>query len=144
MHCLANFIEAASKEDKQFMVFPYNLSHYKQVNDLPGSITNIESLPEEVDEWLQYFLQAKPRAKGRNVYMAVLIGLSMPFITFIKKISPWCKEKKFGMWESSLQSEKLSLSGLASTFHKYNGYPSIESKVSWSIFKTFQLGYAER
>jgi len=110
-NCLADFIKAASNEDKQFMVFPYNLSNYKQVNDLPALITNIESLPEEVDKWLQYFLQAKPRAKARNVYTVVLIELSMPFITFIKKLSPQCKEKKFGMWESSLQSEKPVLVG---------------------------------
>jgi len=38
--------------------------------------------------------------------MALLIGLSTPFITFIKKLSSWCCEKKLGLWESSLQSEK--------------------------------------
>jgi len=40
------------------------------------------------------------------VYTAILIGLSMLFVTFIKKLSPWCKEKKFGLWEASLQLEK--------------------------------------
>jgi len=93
--CLADFIKAAGNEDKQFTVFPYNLSNYKQVNDLPALITNVESLPEEVDEWLQYFPQAKPRAKCGNVYTAALIGLSMPF-TFIKKLSTLCKEKNLG------------------------------------------------
>jgi len=72
---------------------------------------DLDSLPEEVDEWLQYFPGAKPRAKGGNVYMALLIGLSTPFITFIKKLSPWCKEKKYGLWEASLQSEKPTLIG---------------------------------
>jgi len=38
--------------------------------------------------------------------MALLIGLSMLFVTFIKKLSLWCKEKKFGLWEASLQSKK--------------------------------------
>jgi len=104
--CLADFIEAAAEEDKQFCVFPYHLSCYKSETNLPATITDLDSLPEEVDEWLQYFPGAKPRVKGGNVYMALLLGLSMPFVTFIKKLSPWCKEKKYGLWESSLQSEK--------------------------------------
>jgi len=43
--------------------------------------------------------------KGSKGYMALLLGLSTPFVTFIKKLSPWCKEKKYGLWEASLQSE---------------------------------------
>jgi len=104
--CLADFIEAAADKDKQFRVFPYHLSRYKSVNDLPIPITDLESLPEEVDEWLQYFPGAKPRMKGGNMYMTLLLGISNPFVTFIKKLSPWCKEKKYGLWEASLQSEK--------------------------------------
>jgi len=69
-------------------------------------VVDLNSLPEEIDDWLPYFPQAKPQAKGGNVYMALLIGLSMLLITFIKKLSPWCKEKKFGLWEVSLQSKK--------------------------------------
>jgi len=104
--CLADFIEAAADEDKHFRVFPYHLSRYKSVTDLPPLIMDVDSLPEEVDEWLSYFPGAKPRVKGGNVYTTILIGLSSPFVTFIKKLSPWCKEKKYGLWEASLQSEK--------------------------------------
>jgi len=94
--CLTDFIEAAADEDKQFRVFPYHLSRYKSVTDLPTPIADLDSLPEEVDDWLQYFPSAKPRVKGGNVYTALLLGLSMPFVTFIKKLSPWCKEKSMG------------------------------------------------
>jgi len=48
--CLADFIEAAGEEDKMFKVFPYHLSKYKSVADLPPLITDLDSLPEEVDE----------------------------------------------------------------------------------------------
>jgi len=104
--CLADFIEAAADEDSHFCVFPYQLSRYQSLAALPQSIVDLDSLPEEVDDWLQYFPGAKPRAKGGNVYTALLLGLSTPFVTFIKKLSPWCKEKKYGLWEASLQSEK--------------------------------------
>jgi len=104
--CLADFVKAATKEDKHFCIFTNHLSRYKSATELPPAIVDLDSLPEEVDEWLQYFPGAKPRVKGGNVYTALLIGLSMPFITFIKKLSPWCKEKKYGLWEASLQSEK--------------------------------------
>jgi len=64
LNCLANFIKAAGKEDTYFMIFPYHLSKYSQVSNLPQAIVNIDSLPKEVDDWLQYFSQAKTRAKG--------------------------------------------------------------------------------
>jgi len=99
--CLADFIKAAGEEDKKFIVFPYNLSQYKSVLALPQGVVDLDSLPEEIDEWLPYFL----------IYTAMLIGLSMPFVMFIKKLSPWCKEKRFGLCKVSLQSEKPALIG---------------------------------
>jgi len=77
------------------------------MSELPPGVVDLDSLPEEIDNWLSYFPQAKPHAKGGNIYTALLIGLSMPSVTFIKKLSPWCKEKKFELWEASLQSKKL-------------------------------------
>jgi len=85
--CLTSFIKVAREEDKPFTIFLYNLSHYKDVSNLPMSIVDMEGLLEEIDEWLQYFPQAQLRAKGRNVYTSILIGLSLPFITLIKKLS---------------------------------------------------------
>jgi len=104
---LANFIEAAMEEDKQFVVFPYHLSSYNLVNELPPLVDDVETLPDEVKDWLQYFPEAKPRRCGGDIYTPVLIGLSMHFPKFIKKLSPWRKEKKYGLWPSSLQSKKL-------------------------------------
>jgi len=103
---LADFINAAMEEDKQFAVFPYSLSEYNVADELPLVINNVEMLPEEVEDWLQYFPDAKPCRQGGDIYITILIGLSMPFPKFIKKLSPWCHEKKYGLWPSSLQSEK--------------------------------------
>jgi len=36
--CLADFIKAAGKEDKKFIVFPYNLSNYKSMSALPPGV----------------------------------------------------------------------------------------------------------
>jgi len=58
--CLADFIEAAGEEDKKFIIFPYNLSNYEAVSDLPPGVVDLDGLPNEVDEWLSYFPQAKP------------------------------------------------------------------------------------
>jgi len=38
---LSNFVEAVSDEDKSFMVFPYHLSKYKSVTDLPAGVTDV-------------------------------------------------------------------------------------------------------
>jgi len=85
-NCLADLIEAAGEEDKQFAVYLYHLSTFKQVSNLsPPSIVDTNGLPKEVDEWLQSFSQAKHHTKGGNVYASLLIGLSIPFHKFIKK-----------------------------------------------------------
>jgi len=89
-------------------VFPHHLSSYSSIDGLPPVVNDVKILLDEVEDWLQYFLEAKPQGQGGDIYMAVLIGLSIPFPKFIKKLSPWCKEK-YGLWSSSLQSEKLVL-----------------------------------
>jgi len=44
-----------------------------------------EQWMQEVEDWLQYFPQAKPSAKGGNVYIAFLMGLSMPLYCIHQK-----------------------------------------------------------
>jgi len=99
-------VEAAGEEDKLFIIF-YHLSKYQAVADLWAGIANIETLPEETNDWL-CFPQAKPQIKGgdgRPLY-SLVDWLSQPFSKFIKKLSLWCNENKFGLWQSALQPEK--------------------------------------
>jgi len=146
--CLADFIEVAGKEDKKFIVLLYNLSQYKAVSDLPEGIVDLDSLPEEIDKWLAYSPQAKPCTKGGNVYMAILTGLSMPFITFIKKLSLWCKEKKFRPLGGILASRKTGANWLATFLNKYNGPTSPQRTnyrvdprhPNWSLLENDQHG----
>jgi len=81
---LADFIDQVGSEDKHFTVFLYNLSEYRYVEDLPPAINDIDKLPEEADDWLAYFPQAKPCFWGGYIYMAVLISLSIPFPYLLK------------------------------------------------------------
>jgi len=90
---LADFIKLAMEEDEQFAIFPYHLSEYIVVDKLLPVINDVEMLPKEIEDWLQYFPDAKPPRQGGDIYTVVLIGLSMPFPEFIKKLSPWCREK---------------------------------------------------
>jgi len=77
-----------TEEDKQFVVFLYNLSEYTFLEELPLVVNNVEMLPEEVGDWLQYFPQAKHQGQGGDIYTVVLIGFSMPFLKLIKKFGP--------------------------------------------------------
>jgi len=79
-----SLVDFINQVGSYFMVVPYNLTEYQHVDNLPLAIDNIEKLPEEADKWLAYFPQAKPRFQGSNMYMAVLIGMSIPFPKFIK------------------------------------------------------------
>jgi len=103
---LANFINQAMEEDKHFVVYPYVLCEYTAIKDLPPVVDNVGNLPKEPNEWLPYFLQAKPRGCGGDIYTAVLFGMSVPFPKFIKQISTWCKEKKlaYGNWPCNLKN----------------------------------------
>jgi len=46
------------------MSFPYKLSKYSSLKDLLLPVNEMETLPEEVDDWLQYFLQANQEARA--------------------------------------------------------------------------------
>jgi len=92
---LADFIDQATEGNKHFVIFPYSLSKYLVVENLPSLIDDVENLPEEPDDWFHYFPQAKPWEQGWGIFTMVLIGLSLPFAKFIKKLSPWCKEEKW-------------------------------------------------
>jgi len=77
-NALEDFVVHMAEEDPQFVIFPYRLSDYKSIKDLPPPIKTMDDLPDNIDKWLDYFPQAKPRVTGGNTYMALLIGLSTP------------------------------------------------------------------
>jgi len=122
---LANFLEAAAKEDKQFIIFPYHLSDYSSLEDLPPVLNDVETLPDEVDDWLLYFSEARPCGHGGDIYTVVLIGISMPFSKFIKKLSLWCKEKIWSM-AILLAVGETGIARVASIFNQHHGYRASE------------------
>ncbi len=64
-----------------------------------------EDLPTEVDDWLTYFPQVKPRFNGGDVYTTASIGCSIPLGWIMKEQSGWFKETRFGLWEATIQTE---------------------------------------
>jgi len=104
--CLVEFVTAMTEEDDKFAVFPYHLSSYKEVDDLPPPIDDPNLVPDDIDEWHQYFPDAKPLARGGDLYTLVLVGLGKPFAKVMKSMAPWFCKHKFGIWQSALQSEK--------------------------------------
>jgi len=103
---LEEFVSQFADEDPNFVVFPYNLSDYKSVEDLPPPIKTAEDIPDDIEEWLEYFPGAKPRVTGGDTYTALLIGLSVPLPKIVKNLSAWMRNKCFGLWKAYLQSEK--------------------------------------
>jgi len=66
-------------------------------------------VPDDIDEWRQYFPDAKPWVRGGNLYTLVLVGFGKPFAKVMKSMAPWFRKHKFGIWQSALQLEKLML-----------------------------------
>ncbi len=99
-NALEEFIGQMAEEDPNFMVYPYHLSRYESVEDLPPPIETMDDLPDDIDEWLDYFPQVKPRFSGGDTYTALLIGLSVPLPKLIKNLSGWMRNKHFGLWKA--------------------------------------------
>jgi len=93
------------------MVFPHNLSQYGTPDNLPHVIDKPEDLPTEVDDWLVYFPQAKPRYNGGNIYTMALLGCSILLGKIMKENNNWFRETRFGLWEATIQMEALVLVG---------------------------------
>jgi len=102
---LDKFLTKMQEADRKFTVFLHNLSQYGSLTSLPSALDNPELLPTEVDDWLVYFPQAKPRFQGGNVYTLALIGTSMPLGWIMKAQSNWFNETRFGLWEVNIQTE---------------------------------------
>ncbi len=103
---LQNFMVHMLEVDAHFTVFPHNLSNYKMLDNMPELLEDPDHIPGKVDEWLEYFPGARPRASGSNTYTLALLGFCEPFTTVIKATAMWLRKTKFGLWKSSLQSEK--------------------------------------
>jgi len=103
---LQNFMVHMLEADAHFTVFPHNLSTYEMLDEMPEPLEDPDHIPGEVDEWLEYFPGARPRASGGNTYTLALLGFREPFPTVIKATASWLRKTKFGLWKSSLQSEK--------------------------------------
>jgi len=104
---LDEFITKMQEADYKFSIFPHNLSQYGSLESLPPIIDDPEVLPSEVDDWLVYFPQAKPRFQGGNVYTMALVGMSIPLGKIMKAQSEWLKETRYGIWEANIQTEVL-------------------------------------
>jgi len=90
---LEEFVMQLADEDLNFVMYPYNLSWYELIEDLPPPIKTLEDLPKNIDEWLEYFLGMKPWVTSRDMYMALLIGLSIPLPKLVKNLSMWMQNK---------------------------------------------------
>jgi len=102
---LDEFVTKMKEADRRFTVFPHNLSKYGTMDNLPHFIDDPEDLPTEVDDWLVYFPQAKPRYNGGDVYTTALIGLSIPLGRIRKERNEWFRETRYGLWQATIQTE---------------------------------------
>jgi len=103
---LEEFIVTFAEEDPNFVVYPYKLSAYESIEDLPPPIETPEDIPDDIDEWLKYFPGAKPRKTGGDTYTALLVGMSKLLPKVVKNLSVWMRNKQFGLWHAYLQSEQ--------------------------------------
>jgi len=76
-NALDEFVAKMQEANQRFLIFPHNLLQYRSLESLPQVINDPELIPTEVNDWLVYFPQAKPRFQGSNVYTSVLIGTSL-------------------------------------------------------------------
>jgi len=93
--------------DRKFMVFPQHLSRYGCLNSMLKLIDDPDSIPTEVEDWLEYFPQAKPHFSGGDLYTSALLGCSIPLAKVLKTLGNWFCETKYGLWQATIQSKWL-------------------------------------
>jgi len=93
---LQNFMVHMLEADAHFTVFPHNLSTYETLDEMPEPLEDPDHIPGEVDEWLEYFPGARPRASGGNTYTLALLGFREPFPTVIKATALWLRRLNLG------------------------------------------------
>ncbi len=49
---LEEFVGQMTEEDPNFVVYPYHLSKYESVEDLPPPIETTDNLPNDIDGWI--------------------------------------------------------------------------------------------
>jgi len=126
-NALEEFVMQLADEDPHFVVYPYNLSTYELAEDLPPLIETVDDIPDDIDEWLEYFPQAKSQISGGDTYTALLIRLSIPLPKLVKNLSAWMHNKRFGLWKAYLQLEQpTSLGWLLLLFNADHGCQIIE------------------
>jgi len=81
---LKEFITQFADEDPHFVVYPYRLSAYESIKDLPLPIETPDDIPDYIDDWLKYFPGAKPQITRGDTYTALLIGMSKPLTKVVK------------------------------------------------------------
>jgi len=105
-NALEEFVTQLTNKDPNFVVYPYKLSAYESLKALPLPIETPEDIPDNIEDWLEYFPGAKPRTTGGDTYTALLVGMSKPLPKVVKNLSTWLCNKKFGLWQAYLQSEQ--------------------------------------
>jgi len=110
-NALEEFIMQFVEEDPHFVVYPYKLSAYELIDDLPPLIETPDDIPDDIDEWLKYFPGAKLQMTGGDMCTALLVGMSKPLPKVVKSLSAWLCNKKFGLWQAYLQLEQLTSLG---------------------------------
>jgi len=101
-------------EDDNFAIFPYHLSSFQDMDDLLPPIDDPDLVPDNIDEWRQYFPDTRPRTRGGDLYMPVLVGFGKPFVKGMKSLAPWFCKHKFGIWKSAHQRNRLLSDGFCS------------------------------
>jgi len=102
-NALDEFLNKMQKAYRRFAIYLHNLLEYGTLATLPPALEDPDAFPTEVDEWLVYFLQAKPCFQGGDVYTMALIETSIPLGKILKAWGEWFKETCFGMLEATIQ-----------------------------------------
>jgi len=91
--------------DREFSVLPHNLSKYGSLINMPKVINDPDGIPTKVEDWLEYFPQAKPHFSRGDLYTSALLGCSIPLAKVLKTLGNWFCETKYGLWQATIQSK---------------------------------------
>jgi len=92
------FFTKLQEADRKFTVFPRNLSKYGSLNSMPKVINDLDGIPTKVEDWLEYFPQAKPCFSRGDLYTLALLGCSVLLPKILTTLRNWFCETRYGLW----------------------------------------------
>jgi len=109
------------------VVFPYHLSSYKDLDNLSPPLDDPNLILDDINEWHQYFPNAKPWGKGRQSVHSCAGWLWQTLCQSYEIDGAMVSQEKIWYLAISTSIRETNLGQMVTVFDALNGYRHLKS-----------------